>query len=81
MHLLESSGYTKTIQSNGLSEWYDFLFFNLILLLLTYVYFLLVFTDEELDHLLDRSDMIESTSDSKTAISKSAEHFKVIATS
>lgn len=43
-------------------------------------FFILVFTDEELDAFLDRSDMFESTSKTN-ATTQSAEHFKVLANS
>lgn len=38
-----------------------------------------VFTDEELDALLDRSDMVDSTS--QTISTEYAEHFKVLTSS
>lgn len=53
--------------------------FNLLVLLiiLMFAYFI-VFTDEELNNLLDRSDMIQSKSiDTKST----AEHYKILATS
>lgn len=43
-------------------------------------FFILVFTDEELDALLDRSDMLESASKTN-ATTQPAKHFKVLANS
>lgn len=58
MNLLQSSEYTKKIQSNGFSEW--LICCQTIIFCSSFLFFFIVFTDEELDALMDRSDMIKS---------------------
>jgi len=73
MNLLESSDYDKQIQSNGFSKQFNQWLANFFLII---VYMFVVLSDEELDSLLDRSDMVNSTP--KANPSQSAKHFEVL---